>query len=104
MTQHYNSLEEVRQNIDLIDKELVKLIAKRSLFVSQAARFKDSVKDIVAIQRVNAVIDKVRVLSEESGLNPTIAEKVYRTMINAFTEEELIIFDSQYKEIKESYY
>lgn len=104
MTQHYNSLEEVRQNIDLIDKELVKLIAQRSLLVSQAVRFKDSVKDVVAIQRANAVIDKVRTLSEESGLNPIITEKVYRTMINAFTEEELSTFDSRYKEIKESYY
>lgn len=104
MAQHYNSLEEVRQNIDLIDKELVNLIAKRSLFVSQAAKFKDSVKDVVAIQHVNAVIDKVKTLSEESGLNPTITERVYRTMINAFTEEELSILDSRYKEIKESYY
>ncbi len=104
MIKRYNSLEEVRQNIDQIDIELVNLIAKRSLFVSQAAQFKNSVDDVISVQRVNAVIDKVKLLSADLGLNPSITEKVYRTMINAFTEEELITFDTRYKAIKESYY
>ncbi|WP_419032807.1 chorismate mutase [Dysgonomonas gadei] len=98
------SLDEVRMNIDKIDAELVRLIAKRSKFVSQAARFKQSTQDVVAPDRVSSVISKVRTLAEESGLNPVVAEKVYRTMINAFINEELAEFDSLYKEIKQSYY
>ena len=36
------SLEDVRREIDKIDEEIVKLIAKRSKYVKQAARFKDT--------------------------------------------------------------
>ncbi len=104
MAKQCNSLDEVRQNIDLIDDELVKLIAKRGRFVSQAARFKNSVNEVVSSDRTDLVIGKVRTLAQESGLNPSITEKVYRAMINAFTEEELITFDSRYKDVKESYY
>lgn len=98
------SLDEVRMNIDKIDAELIGLIAKRSKFVSQAARFKQSAQDVVASDRVSSVISRVRILAEESGLSPVVIEKVYRAMINAFINEELAEFDSLYKEIKQSYY
>lgn len=104
MTNQCNSLDEVRQQIDLIDKEIIKLMSQRNLFVSKASQFKESVDDIIAAERVDSVISKVKTLSEESGLNPSVTEKVYRTMIRAFTEEELSAYNSQYRIIKESYY
>ncbi len=36
------SLEEVRDNIDRLDREIIKLVAERSSFVKQAVRFKTS--------------------------------------------------------------
>jgi isochorismate pyruvate lyase len=33
------NLEQVRENIDRIDREIVKLIAERSTYVAQAAKF-----------------------------------------------------------------
>ena len=98
------SLDDLRTSIDKIDAELVELIAKRSKFVSQAARFKQSTVDVVASDRISSVISKVRTLAEESGLNPMVVEKVYKAMINAFINEELAEFNSLYKEIKQSYY
>lgn len=98
------SLDEVRLNIDRIDERLILLMTERSCYVNQASQFKNTTSDVVSTNRVNAVIEKVRGLAKEAGLNPSIAEKVYRTMIKAFTEEELIAFDSKYKEIKQSYY
>lgn len=98
------SLDEVRMNIDKIDAELVRLIAKRSKFVSQAVHFKKSTAEALATDRIDLVISKVRALAEQVGLNPIITEKIYRTMINTFIIEELTEFDSLYKEIKQSYY
>ncbi|MBD8348436.1 chorismate mutase [Dysgonomonas sp. HGC4] len=82
------SLDEVRENIDRIDKDLIRLMAKRSIFVNQAAKFKKTEADVEAPKRVELIITKVRSLANEVKLNPDIAESVYRTMITAFIEQE----------------
>jgi len=104
MTTPCNSLEEVRQNIDKIDNELISLIAERSRYVNQAAEFKKSAGEVSAPDRLNEVIRKVRTLAEQKGLNPILTEKVFRTMIKAFTEQELAEFNPAYRDIKDSYY
>jgi isochorismate pyruvate lyase len=45
-------LEEVRDNIDKIDEEIVKLIVKRSNYVMQATNFKKHSDDVKATPRV----------------------------------------------------
>ncbi|MFT4224239.1 chorismate mutase [Dysgonomonas sp.] len=99
-----SSLEEVRENIDQIDDALISLIAQRNYYVNQAAYFKTSIENTVAQDRVNEVIQKVRSLAKMKGLNPTLTEKIYRTMIKEFTEQELAIVNPTYRDIKNSYY
>ncbi len=84
-----NSLEEVRSNIDTIDRKIVALLAERGGFVMQAARFKKSTDDVKAPQRVEQVISKVRTLAHDCGANPDVVEAVYRSMISAFINAEL---------------
>ncbi|MFJ2366548.1 chorismate mutase [Pseudomonas sp. NPDC087697] len=83
------SLEEVRDNIDRLDRQIVNLLAERGAYVSQAARFKKDSDAVKAPQRVEQVIAKVRALSEQVGANPRVTEQVYRAMIAAFIEQEL---------------
>ena len=83
------SIDEVRANIDAIDKEIVGLLAERGGFVKQAARFKKTTDDVKAPQRVEQVITKVRELAAEVGGNPDVTEAVYRAMISAFISAEL---------------
>src|SRR5690554_2583963 len=83
------SIDEVRVNIDSIDKEIVGLLAERGGFVKQAARFKKTTDDVKAPQRVEQVITKVRALAAELGGNPEVTEAVYRSMISAFISAEL---------------
>lgn len=99
-----SSLEEVRENIDQIDDALISLIAQRNYYVNQAAHFKTSIENTVAQDRVNEVIQKVRSLAKMNGLNPNLTEKIYRTMIKGFTEQELAIVNPTYRDIKNSYY
>ncbi|WP_165020332.1 chorismate mutase [Dysgonomonas sp. ZJ279] len=101
---HCTSLDEVRLNIDKIDNALVKLIADRSRYVDQAAQFKKTTNDVVAVDRVSLVINKVKSLAEQHSLDPSIVEKVYRTMIRVFTEEELAKQNPLYSDMKKSYY
>jgi isochorismate pyruvate lyase len=44
---------------------------------------------VKAPQRVEQVIAKVRALAEELGANPSVTERVYRSMISGFIEAEL---------------
>ncbi|MBD9396580.1 MULTISPECIES: chorismate mutase [unclassified Pseudomonas] len=83
------SIEEVREQIDGIDREIVALLARRGGFVTQAAAFKKTTTDVRAPARVEQVIAKVRGMAEETGASPDVVESVYRAMIAAFIEEEL---------------
>jgi isochorismate pyruvate lyase len=83
------NIDEVRANIDRIDREIVKLLSERSKYVGQAAKLKKSTQDVKAPNRVEEVISKVRALASEYGLDPEIVESVYRTMIACFIEHEM---------------
>ena len=82
-------LNEVRENIDRIDNQIVKLIAERSYYVKQAVNFKKTTDDVKAPKRVELIIEKVRKLAEDNNVNPNIIEVVYRNMINSFINLEL---------------
>lgn len=83
------SIEDIRANIDGIDRQIVGLLAERGRFVSQAAAFKKNADEVRAPQRVEQVIAKVTQLAQETGANPAVTEQVYRAMITAFIEAEL---------------
>lgn len=83
-----NDLNEVRQEIDQIDSELIRLIAKRGIFVHQAAKFKQSNQDVEAPDRVEQVIRKVKTRALELNADDNVVEATYRAMISAFIEEE----------------
>lgn len=83
------SLEEVRAQIDGIDRQIVSLLAERGAYVRQAARFKKNADEVRAPQRAEQVIAKVTALAAELGADPDVTERVYRAMIAAFIEAEL---------------
>lgn len=84
-----SSIEEVRANIDMVDRQIVALLAERGGYVKQAARFKKTTDDVKAPQRVEQVVSKVIALSRELGANPLVTEQVYRAMISGFINAEL---------------
>ncbi|WP_300003009.1 chorismate mutase [uncultured Cedecea sp.] len=85
----FSSIEDVRNRIDQIDSELVKLIAQRGQCVKAASAFKADTSAVRAPDRVQQVIDKVCKQAREEGLSEAVIEKVYRSMIGAFIDYEL---------------
>lgn len=83
------SLNEVREQIDLLDSQIVSLLKERSVFVAEAARFKKDRDEVKAPERVEAVIKKVRLLAEQNNVSQSLVEQVYRTMITCFIQEEM---------------
>lgn len=92
-----SSLEEVRAEIDKLDRKIVALIAARAEYVKQAATFKKNTDDVKAPQRVEQVIEKVKKLAQETGVDQSVLEVTYRAMINAFITGETEHFNKQVK-------
>lgn len=87
------SLEEVRANIDKIDDGIIKLIAERTDYVRQAAKFKTNTNGVKAPDRVEAVIRKVRGEAEKNGADADMLEALYREMISRFIITETHEFE-----------
>jgi isochorismate pyruvate lyase len=82
------SLQEVRGNIDRIDREIIRLMAERGRYVAEAGRFKANPAAVSAPTRVEEIIAKVRKIAAEDGLAENVAEAAYRAMIAAFEDYE----------------
>ncbi len=84
-----NSLDEVRENIDRIDNNIIKLIAERGGYVAQASKFKKNEDGVRDTSRVEKVIQKVREKAQLYGANPDMVEALYREMISRFVKMEM---------------
>lgn len=90
--QDCNSIEEIRAEIDELDRQIINLIADRFQFAKEIAKYKKPDKDsIVAQNRYDHVINNRRKMAEEKGLDADVIEKMYREMMNYFIREELKI-------------
>ena len=86
--EHCSSLQEVRAEIDRIDRQIVTLIGERAHYVKAAARFKDSEHAVAAPDRFASMLQTRRRWAQESGLSPDIVETIYRDLVNYFIAEE----------------
>jgi len=90
------NIEEVRDQIDLLDTEILELLGKRYGFVKEVVKYKKPVKaSIIAQERFDAVIQNRRILAEKNGLNPDVIEDMYKLLINHFIEEEMNLIEKK---------
>ena len=85
------SIAEIREGIDLIDKQLIELIGKRFQYVKEIVKFKSNKEDVEAKPRYEEVLRVRKQWAAEQNLNPDIIETIYKTMIQYFIEEQLNI-------------
>ena len=83
------SLEEVRSEIDKIDEKIVELIANRSKYVKQAAKFKDSIEEIKSDERIDDVLNHVRHLAGILGISPNLVADIFKILIDKMVEMEI---------------
>ncbi|GEJ55997.1 3-deoxy-7-phosphoheptulonate synthase [Anaeromyxobacter diazotrophicus] len=83
-----SSLEEVRASIDAVDRDIVALLASRRSYALQAARFKDAADGVKDTRREEQVVENVRALAAEYGIEPDLVETLYRDMIAGFVRVE----------------
>lgn len=88
----FSSLDEIRANIDKLDKEIVNLLSKRGEFVKQAAKFKSNAANVKDSKRLEQIIEKVTSYAQEIDFDPFTIEIIYRNMIEAFIRLEMKTF------------
>ena len=87
------TMGEVRQGVDALDRLLVAVLAERQRYMDAAARIKpqrDAVRDDA---RIEDVIAKVRANAREAGLSEDIAEPVWRLLIERCIAHEYEAWD-----------
>ena len=85
-------IAEIRDEIDAIDWEIMRLFGIRFQYVKQVVKYKQkNTNSIVAAERREAVIEKRREWALENGLEPDVFEEIYRKLIGYFIAEEMKI-------------
>lgn len=82
------SMDEVRLEIDRLDKRLVGLIAERFKYVDRAWQLKSNPEEATVPWRIQQVIERVRAHAEEHNVPPALTEALWRQMIGWFIQYE----------------
>lgn len=90
-----SNIQEIRAEIDGIDREVIRFLGQRFSYVKAAAKFKTSEEGVKASDRFNSMLQERRIWAEEAGLNPDVIERLYRDLVNYFISEELKHWESK---------
>ena len=83
------SIQDVRQSIDALDREVIGLIGRRAQYVEAAARFKSDEHSVLAPERQRAMLADRRHWAQKTGLDPDVIEEIYRTLVSYFVDREM---------------
>ena len=81
-------LEIVRKKIDLVDKQLLTIIGKRTALVKKVIKIKKSRKEIIDKKRINDVLAKVKKHSIKKKIDTDITNNIWKTMIKSYIDYE----------------
>ena len=87
------TMAEVREGVDALDRELVALIASRQAYMEAAARIKTERAKVYDAVRIEDVVAKVKAEAIKQGLSVDIAEPVWREMIKQSIAYEFKAWD-----------
>ncbi|WBQ14314.1 chorismate mutase [Hyphomonadaceae bacterium BL14] len=83
----------VRDGVDRLDRALVALIAERTRYMAAAARIKPDRAAVRDEARIEDVVEKVCHAAAQAGLPVTLAEPVWRELVERSIAYELDTFD-----------
>lgn len=84
-----SNMQDIRAEIDRIDRQVIATIDQRAKYVKAASKFKTSETSVKAPERLKSMLRERRIWAEEEGLNPDVIEKLYQNLVDYFIVEEL---------------
>ena len=88
-------MQEIRAQIDALDKRLVALLAERQKLIAAAGEVKPSRDTVRDEARIEEVVQLVLAEAEKLGLAREIAEPVWRQLIESSIAYEYGVFDKR---------
>jgi isochorismate pyruvate lyase len=87
------TMTDVREGVDALDRELVALLTRRQAYMDAAARIKPDRSKVRDPARIEDVVAKVVAESNKTGLSPAIAAPLWRLLIDRSIAYEFAAFD-----------
>jgi len=89
---NFDNMDDLREEIDLLDKELILLFKKRFNYIEQAAFIKNDITKIVDEDRIEFIISRVRSLAGDNDIPEDIIEDLWRYIIDLSIKHEKEVF------------
>jgi len=81
-------LDLIRNRLDKLDTELLKLIKKRSNLVNDVLKVKIQKKEIIDQRRIKFILKKIKIKSIQMNIDPKITKRIWKNMIWSFIDYE----------------
>ena len=88
----FNSIEEIRDEIDKIDLKILDLISDRKDLVTEVVKLKKR-DQIIDKKRIDFILDKLSSEAKKKGLPESLVQELWNHMIKGFIMYEEQIFD-----------
>jgi chorismate mutase len=85
--------DDIREQIDLIDQQIIRLFAQRFQYVKEIVKFKRDAESVVAQDRKNHVIQQRGEWAEANGLDNETFQQIYRLLVDHNISKEMEILN-----------
>ena len=87
-----SNIADVRNEIDNIDKTIIRLLSERFQYVKEVVKYKEKNNGCIeAPERRASMLQMRREWASECGLSPDVIEEIYDRLVQYFIEEEKTI-------------
>ena len=81
-------LEAIRKKIDLVDKQLLNIIGKRTALVKKVISVKNHKKQIVDKKRIKKVLINIKNQSIKKKIDIKVTNKIWKAIISSYIDFE----------------
>lgn len=93
----FNTIEEIRDEIDNLDLKIIELISQRKDLVFEVVKLKRK-DQIVDQKRINSILKRLNIEAKKRGIPESMIENLWKIMIKSFIKYEQEIYDQVHKE------
>tara|TARA_Y100000590_G_C15037179_1_gene757412 strand:+ start:86 stop:376 length:291 start_codon:yes stop_codon:yes gene_type:complete len=81
-------LKKLRNKLDKLDNEFIKLIKKRNIIVKEVLKLKEFKNQIVDKKRINTILKNIKIKSIKNKIDFKITKRIWINMIWSFIDFE----------------
>lgn len=91
----FKNIKEIRDSIDEIDFQILKLFGDRNRCIEEIIKFKTDKEEVIAKKRQVELLALRRKWAKDFNLDPDLYENFFKMLINSNIQKELAILEQQ---------